>query len=148
MRRLHRKGAGGGGGVGVIILVVVIILVIFWALLKYASRQCSYDTQCSQDYYCGSDFKCHQHTIIERTVIVNDYATPAVILGIALIIVALIIRSDILGNLRERWTSRSNHSSGKNHRDGRAKEQEHHCYYNCAEHPMHPQYKEMYWQKK
>ncbi|MBI2546637.1 hypothetical protein HYV81_05660 [Candidatus Woesearchaeota archaeon] len=120
--KLYRKAAG----IGMIVLAVVIVLLVLWALLKYASRECSYDSQCPQEHYCGSDFKCHQVKVVEKTVVINDYSTAAAIISIALIIAVLLLRDN-------RWNSITNRffSTKKEH-----------------QHPMHPQYKDMYWKKK
>lgn len=126
--------------IGIAVLVTVIVLFILWWLLGYATRQCSYDSQCLSDNYCGSDFKCHQHKVVERNVVVTDYSTPAAIIAIAVIIAALILKTDIFNILKGKIMSGSDiypHGHPK-----------HHCDYNCAEHPMYPQYKDIYWPKK
>lgn len=139
------KNKKAAGGVGMVVLIVVIILVVFWAILKYASRQCSNDTHCPADYYCGSDFKCHQFKVVEKTVVVKDYTTAAIIIAIALIIAILLLRDN-------RWNYFTNRFfgayKGHVHKAGHG-EHDHDCgYYNCSDHPMHPQHKDMYFKKK
>ncbi len=129
---LHKK-----ANIGIAVLITVIVLIVLWWLLGFASRQCSYDSQCPADNYCGSDFKCHQHKVVERNVVVNDYSTPAAIIAIALIIAALIIKTDIFNMLKGKLTGYYPHNHPK-----------HKCDFNCGEHPMYPQYKDMYWEKK
>ena len=152
-----RRAAGGGAGMALSVIIVVIALVVLWFFLKYASRECNYDNQCPKDYYCGSDFTCHEHIVINRTVVQTDYATPAAIIAIAIILVALLMRTTLFDPYLGRWMRRgdghgpagmSSHGHDPHHAAGGHSESDHHCYYSCAEHPMHPQYKEVYWKKK
>lgn len=132
-KRFNKK-----ANIGIAVLITVIVLIVLWWLLGYATRQCSYDSQCLSDNYCGSDFKCHQHKVVERNVVVTDYSTPAAIIAIAVIIAALIIKTDVFNRLKDKlMTGAYQHGHPK-----------HHCDYSCAEHPMYPQYKDMYWPKK
>jgi len=126
--------------IGIAVLITVIVLIVLWWLLGFATRQCSYDSQCLSDNYCGSDFKCHQFKTVEKTVLVTDYSTPAAIIAIAVIIAALILKTDIFNILKGKIMSGSDISP-----HGHPK---HHCDYSCAEHPMYPQYRDMYWPKK
>jgi len=137
---MHKKLNKKAEGMWIIVLVVVIILIILWLLLGYAIRQCSYDSQCPADNYCGSDFKCHQYKVVERNLVVTDYSTPAAIVAIAIIIGAIIIRADIFNSIKKKLMPKSFiYAHGH---------EKHQCDYNCAEHPMYPQYKGMHWVKK
>ncbi|PIN74922.1 hypothetical protein COV18_05295 [Candidatus Woesearchaeota archaeon CG10_big_fil_rev_8_21_14_0_10_37_12] len=62
-------------------------------ILKFneGSKECEVNSDCRELQYCGSDFKCHEHPNIEQTV-VNEWTKPALILGVAIILGALILR--------------------------------------------------------
>ena len=77
-----------------IILVLVIILIVIAVLWVkgIASRECSKDSDCGDRFYCGSDFACHEFQVVEVTNVTNNYLLPSLIVGIALIAAALIMR--------------------------------------------------------
>ncbi len=81
--------------VGIVtVIIIVIILAFIYALVDIGSRECRSNRDCGKDAYCGSDFACHQIPVIERTTTKGDYTMPALILGIAMIITALILKWD------------------------------------------------------
>jgi dolichyl-phosphate-mannose--protein O-mannosyl transferase len=95
MKFLNLKRADGGV---IAILIVVIILVFIGWLVNVGNRECRTNRDCGSDAYCGSDFACHQIPVIEKSPVVVErhYAIPALIIGIAMIITAVILRWDKL----------------------------------------------------
>ena len=75
-----------------IILVTLIIIVFLGWLINVGSRECRSNSQCGSAQYCGSDFACHELPTIEKTIVKNNLIVPSIILGIAIIIAALIIK--------------------------------------------------------
>ena len=72
-------------------------LVVIGAVVAFsnvASRECSKDAQCGENKYCGADFACHQIPVItvQKTEYRNDFSGPAVIMGVAIVIAALILK--------------------------------------------------------
>jgi hypothetical protein len=84
----------GKRGEALTIIVVVVIIVIFlgW-LVNFNSRECRSNTDCSNGFYCGSDFACHQVPVVEKTIVKNNLIVPSAIIGVAIIIASLILRS-------------------------------------------------------
>lgn len=78
---------------GLIALVVILIIIILIGVgINFGYRECSKDAECGEDSYCGSDFKCHEHPIIEKEIIKRDLTIPSIIMGIAIIVAALILK--------------------------------------------------------
>lgn len=75
-----------------VILVTLIIIVFLGWLINVGSRECRSNSQCGSAQYCGSDFACHELPTIEKTIVQNNLLVPSIILGIAIIIAALIIK--------------------------------------------------------
>lgn len=71
-----------------IITLVLLILIIIGYGVKISGRECSSNTDCKETQYCGSDYKCHDLKIIK--VYKHDFIFPAIILGVAIIIGAVI----------------------------------------------------------
>ena len=73
-------------------LVMILVLIILgFVILNFATRDCSKNTDCTDDSYCGSDYECHKYpdkVLVKK----NNLVTPALILGISLIIAAHIYR--------------------------------------------------------
>ena len=74
----------------------MIIAVFLGWLISFTSKECRSNSQCPRDNYCGSDFSCHQIPIIEKTAVENSLLMPSIILGIAIIAAALILKSEKL----------------------------------------------------
>ena len=81
------------GGFSLIITVVAIFLVVWW-LVSVSQRECNKNSECNSESYCGSDFACHQYPNIQKTVIQYNFFLPSVIVAIALILAAFILRWD------------------------------------------------------
>ena len=81
---------------GEIVLIILIILIITFSLgwlINLGSRECRSNSQCDNDFYCGSDFACHQIPVIEKTIVQNNLVIPSIIIGIAIVIAAIVLRS-------------------------------------------------------
>ena len=81
---------------GAFFIIVVVALSIGGAatILKFVEgrKECNFNSDCQSGNYCGSDFKCHSFPVIENTIVKNDWATPAAILGLAVVFAAFILR--------------------------------------------------------
>jgi hypothetical protein len=84
-------GKKGQGVAWVIIIIIIIIILIGW-WASVSNRECRGDLDCGPEHYCGSDYRCHQVPVIEKTVSQYDLTKPAVIIGIALVLAAIILR--------------------------------------------------------
>ncbi len=87
MVKLNKK---ADGGITAIIIVVIILVFIGW-LVAMGNRECNTDSDCGKGSYCGSDFACHEIPVIEKSASVS-FTLPALILGIAMIITAVILK--------------------------------------------------------
>jgi hypothetical protein len=89
-------------GITAIIIVVIILIFLGW-LVHIGNRECRTNRDCGKDYYCGSDFACHQIPVIEKSSVVVErhYTVPALIIGVAMIITAVILKWDKLKLKRE-----------------------------------------------
>lgn len=112
-RLLNSKRADGG--VTAIIIVVIILVFLGW-LVNVGDRECRTNRDCGKGAYCGSDFACHQIPVIEKSPVVVErhYTMPALIIGIAMIITAFILRWDKLKRPKEEFKeSSSNYSASR-----------------------------------
>ena len=87
LKMMHKKGAAA-----ILILGVILILIIIGLGINRAGRECSSSDDCEDGNYCGSDFKCHKFPVIIKEVPGNSLFWPSVILGIAIIAGAFILR--------------------------------------------------------
>ena len=73
--------------------LIVVLAAVVW-LTNPSTRECSTDSACGKDRYCGSDFSCHQFPVItvQNTEIRNDFTQSAVVIGVAIVIAALILK--------------------------------------------------------
>jgi len=83
------------GGLTIVLIIVIIVIFLGW-LVNLGLKECRNNSDCSSGYYCGSDFSCHQIPLIEKTVVKNNLLAPSLIMGIAIIIAAFILKSDRL----------------------------------------------------
>ena len=83
----HKKSQAG------IIIAVILITVLFigW-IINISQRECKTNKDCSSESYCGSDFSCHTYPTIQKTVVQYSLFWPAVIIGFAIIIAAMILK--------------------------------------------------------
>ena len=89
------------------VLIVVTIAVFLGWLISFNSKECRSNSQCRSGYYCGSDFSCHEMPVIERTLIENNLFMPSIIIGIAIVAAAFILKS--------KNSSRNNKSPERSH---------------------------------
>lgn len=80
---------GKRANAGAIVLLIIVILILIYWIVNLSSRECNSDKDCGTDRYCGSDFKCHDKIINK---VEYNLMGPAVILGIAIIVGAIILR--------------------------------------------------------
>ena len=76
----------------VVILILVIVVFFFGWLINVSQRECKSNRDCDSEAYCGSDFSCHTYPNIQKTVVQYNLLWPAVIIGIAIVLAALIFR--------------------------------------------------------
>ena len=86
MKYLNRKAEAG---LTLILVIIVAVLVFGWAL-NASQRECKKNSDCNSESYCGSDFQCHKYPNIQ--VVQYNFLGPAIIIGIAILLAALIIR--------------------------------------------------------
>ncbi|MBI2654554.1 hypothetical protein HYX02_07165 [Candidatus Woesearchaeota archaeon] len=89
MGGFHKKADAGL----TILLIVVIVILLFGVLINFG-RECRTNKDCGSESYCGSDFACHQYPTIQKTVVQYNLFLPAVILGIAIVFAAWILRKE------------------------------------------------------
>ncbi len=81
--------------VGLAVTTVIIIAVLGIGMLaNLGGRECNSNKSCNNDEYCGSDFACHRIPVIEKTIIKNNFIMPSIIIGLAIIMASLILKSD------------------------------------------------------
>ena len=86
-------GAGKRAEAGLVVILILVIVVFFFGwLINISQRECKSNRDCNSESYCGSDFSCHSYPTIQKTVIQYNLFWPAVIIGIAMVIAAIIFR--------------------------------------------------------
>jgi len=89
---------------GLVAIVIIVIVVIFFGwLINLNQRECKSNKDCDSGSYCGSDFSCHQYPNIQQTVVEYKLIGPSIILGLAIVIAALVLRW-------KRWNSKKESS--------------------------------------
>ena len=96
--KFGRKADGGL----VAIIIILIVVIVLGVLINLGNRECTKDSHCKENYYCGSDFKCHPHPVIEKRVFQNSLIVPSVIIGIAIIIAAYLLRNSRQNSMRKK----------------------------------------------
>ena len=71
--------------------LIIVLFFIGW-LVNIGSRECRTNSDCGSDFYCGSDFSCHQIPVVEKTIVKNNLIVPSLIIGIAIIIAAIVLK--------------------------------------------------------
>lgn len=90
----------GSLSMNVVFIIFLVLLFSTW-LIVYVQRECHTNTDCESSSYCGSDFSCHQYpeqVIVEK----QSFALPALILGGAIVIAALLLKGPIRANVRRK----------------------------------------------
>lgn len=78
-------------GLAVVLVVIIVAIFLGW-LVNLGSKECRSNTDCGNEFYCGSDFACHQIPVIEKTIVQNNLILPSIIIGIAIVTAALILK--------------------------------------------------------
>ena len=89
------------------VLITLIIAVFLGWLINFNSKECRSNSQFQSGYYCGSDFSCHEMPVIERTLRENNLLVPSIIMGVAIVAAAFILRA--------KNSSRNNKSPERSH---------------------------------
>lgn len=79
-----------------VILILVIALFFFGWVINVGQRECKSNSECGSEAYCGSDFACHPYPTIQKTVVQYNFLVPSIIIGIAIVAAAAILRWDML----------------------------------------------------
>lgn len=81
----------------VIALVVLILIIIIIIQITEERKECGGEPifgsakECTETQYCGSDFKCHDYPEFVETGR-PSYLIPSIVLGVAIIVSAFILR--------------------------------------------------------
>jgi hypothetical protein len=87
---MNRKGIGAVG----VVLIVLLGLFVYWLVTTgLDDPQCERDSDCGPGFYCGSDLSCHEFKIIEQTTIEMDLLGPSLVIGLAILAAAVILRN-------------------------------------------------------
>ncbi len=95
------------------VLIVLIVAVFLGWFITFSSKECQSNSQCQYGYYCGSDFSCHEMPVIERTLTENNLLMPSLILGIAIVAAAFIIKSKNGARRQNHGHDRDEHAHAK-----------------------------------
>ncbi|HJN56590.1 MAG: hypothetical protein QF436_00125 [Candidatus Woesearchaeota archaeon] len=82
-----------GEAVLAVILIIIIIVIFLGWLVNVGTKECRSNSECRSDNYCGSDFTCHQIPVIEKTIVKNNLIVPSLIIGLAIVIAAIVLKS-------------------------------------------------------
>lgn len=88
MGGLYKKSEAGL----LVILIIIIVFFFFGWLINVGQRECKSNRDCGSESYCGSDFACHTYPTIQKTVVQYNLFWPAVVIGVAIVAVALIFK--------------------------------------------------------
>lgn len=92
MKSLYKKSEAGLAA----LLIIIVIVFFFGWLINVSQRECKGNRDCGSEAYCGSDFSCHTYPTIQKTVVQYNLFWPAVVIGLAIVITALIFNLDKL----------------------------------------------------
>jgi hypothetical protein len=73
-------------GITIIVLIIIISGIL---IFSYLSRECNRDSDCPANEFCAGNYKCTPLPSVDR----SSDITSSIILGIAIIASALIIRN-------------------------------------------------------
>ena len=104
MKHVYKK---ADGGLTLIIVAIVIVLFLGW-IINLSQRECKSNKDCGSEAYCGSDFSCHTYPTINKTVVQYNFLIPSVIIGIAIIIVAVIFNWSKIKQKEEKVAQKNN----------------------------------------
>ncbi len=92
MKSLYKKSEAGL----VALLIIIAVVFFFGWIINVSQRECKRNSDCNSESYCGSDFSCHTYPTIQKTVVQYNLFWPAVVIGLAIVITALIFNLDKL----------------------------------------------------
>jgi hypothetical protein len=75
------------------IIILVIVIVIFSGVIFYelVTRDCNSNEECAEDSYCSHNYECVQYPP-EVLVTKQNFVLPAIILSVAIIVAAFILK--------------------------------------------------------
>ncbi len=80
------------GNMGLVVVIVVLALALLAVVItNSAGHECEKNSECAENSYCGADNECHLYPE-EVVVTQNNYLPAAIVLGLALIFAAYIMR--------------------------------------------------------
>ena len=76
------------------VTIVVIIIAFFLAwLINLGYRECNSNDDCGSGYYCDVGHTCNQIPVLEKEIVIqNQFLWPSIILGVAIVAAAVILR--------------------------------------------------------
>ena len=117
---------------GTIAVIIILIALIFlgW-LVHLGGKECHSNRECPEDYYCGSDFNCHQYPAIQKVVRQVDYTKPALVIGVALILIFLAPKVlDFVKDVREQKLKYAEKAEPKEEPEKKVVKKTNNVYYN------------------
>ena len=72
----------------VLVVVGLVIIVLLGFLIRIATYECLSDNDCKNNQYCTVEHICRDATIVQS----NGFLKPALFIGFAIIIAAIIVR--------------------------------------------------------
>lgn len=78
--------------VAAIFIVLIIVVFLGW-LINIGNRECNSNKDCKEGYYCTVEHSCNKIPVLEKEIVIqHNYIWPSIILGLAIIIAAIILR--------------------------------------------------------
>ncbi len=78
--------------VAAIFIVLIIVVFLGW-LINIGNRECNSNNDCGDGYYCSVEHACNKIPVLEKEVVVQrSYVLPALIIGLAIVVAAIILR--------------------------------------------------------
>ena len=87
---------------GTVIIIVIILALFFGWLINLNQRECRSNKDCKSESYCGSDFACHEFPVIQKTIVQYNFLWPSIIIGLAVIFAAIILKWNDIKPMFER----------------------------------------------
>lgn len=77
--------------VAAIVIVIIIVVFLGW-LINVGHRECNSNNDCGEGYYCSVEHNCHKIPVLEGVVVKHNYVWPSIIIGLAIIVAAIILK--------------------------------------------------------
>ncbi len=97
----------------VVILILVIVVFFFGWLINVSQRECKSNRDCGSEAYCGSDFACHPYPTIQKTVVQYNFLVSSIIIGIAIVVAAILLRREQFRHKEEQSSAAMEHIKAK-----------------------------------